>query len=130
MTEALTIISEEGVKSFGPRQAEQLTGAFGGVVSDITATLVNKGYSRTFEYQADMAAVEILRRTGYNPRALVDMLTVMAARIEPGRSDFASTHPSPENRITKLKDEADVEDVIQTPAVRTQRFMEGLGHLL
>ena len=121
-TEALTILAQEGAKSFGSQQVAQLTQSFGGVISDITNTMIKNGYSRTYEYQADAAAVVILRRTGYNPGALTEMLGVMDKQLKPGGTDFAKTHPSPQNRISELKKSGMSFTGGETPTVRTKRF--------
>lgn len=129
MTEALTILAQEGAKSFGSQEVAQLTNAFGGVISDITNTMINNGYSRAYEYQADAAAVTIMKRAGYNPGALVEMLEVMGKQITPGGTDFAKTHPSPQNRIAELKDSGKTFNAADTPGVRKQRFTKALSHL-
>jgi beta-barrel assembly-enhancing protease len=128
-TEALTILAQEGAKSFGSQQVAQLTQSFGGVISDITNTMIKNGYSRTYEYQADAAAVAILRRTGYNPGALTEMLGIMDKQLKPGGTDFAKTHPSPQNRITELKGSGMSFTGGETPAVRTKRFTTAVGIL-
>ena len=130
MTEALSILAQEGAKSFGSQGVAQLTQAFGGVISDITNTMINNGYSRSYEYQADAAAVSILQRMSYNPGALTDMLGVMARQIKPGGSDFAKTHPSPQNRIAELKESGKSLVGAETPAIRKERFTKAVGHLL
>jgi predicted Zn-dependent protease len=130
MTEALSILAQEGAKSFGGVQVAQLTEAFGGVISDISNTMIIKGYSRSYEYQADAAAVAILARMGYNAGALIQMLNVMAKKIKPGGTDFAGTHPSPQSRIAELKDGGLATDATVTPTVRKDRFIKSLGHLL
>jgi predicted Zn-dependent protease len=129
MTEALTILAQEGAKSFGSQEVAQLTQAFGGVISDITNTMINNGYSRSYEYQADAAAVSILQWAGYNPGALTEMLGVMAKQIKPGGTDFAKTHPSPQNRIAELKESGKSFAGGETPTVRTERFTKAVGHL-
>jgi len=132
MSEALTIIAQEGAKSFGSPEVAQLTHAFGGAISDITNSMINKGYSRSYEYQADEAAVSILERIGYNPRALIDMLSAMGKHIKPGGTDFAKTHPSPENRIAELEKshEKTFSTNGKTPLIREKRFKEALISLL
>ena len=130
MGEALTILAQEGAKSFGSREVAQLTQAFGGAISDITHTMINNGYSRSYEYQADEAAVSILKQTGYNPGALIDMLGVMAKQIKPGGTDFARTHPSPASRIAELRNSGKDAAGVETPSVRRERFMKAAGHLL
>ncbi|MDD5475523.1 MAG: M48 family metalloprotease [Syntrophales bacterium] len=129
-TEALTIIAREGLKTLGPGETAQLTGIFGNVISDITSTMINSGYSRSFEYQADAAALSILRRAGYSPEALVGMLEIMENYIEPGRADFARTHPSPRSRISELKKNSALLESLDIPRVRTDRFIRHAGHLL
>ncbi len=59
---------------------KQLGDMFVSVFADIGETLVNKGYSREQEYQADATAVSILQAAGYDPRALVRMLEVMQTK--------------------------------------------------
>jgi len=129
ITEALTILAQEGAKSFGSQAISQLTQAFGGAIADITNTMINSGYSRAYEYQADAAAVVILQRTGYNPGALSEMLHVMAKQIKPGGTDFAKTHPSPQNRIAELQAAGKSFAVSQTPAIRKERFVKAIGQL-
>ncbi|MHB8138618.1 MAG: M48 family metalloprotease [Smithellaceae bacterium] len=129
-TEALTVLVQEGAKSLGSREVAQLTQAFGGVIADITNTMINNGYSRAYEFQADSASLSILNRMNYRPRALTDMLSVMAKQIKPGGSDFAKTHPSPQSRIAELKQNVQSAADIETPAVRKDRFMKAVGHLL
>jgi predicted Zn-dependent protease len=130
MAEALTILAQEGAKSFGGQEIAQLTQVFGGAISDITRTMINNGYSRSYEYQADAAAAAILLRLGYKPGALVDMLNVMAGQLKPGGSDFAKTHPSPQSRIAELKESGKSLAGGEPPAVRSQRFTRAVGHLL
>ena len=76
-----------------------LTQIFGDSITDVTKTLVNNGYSRAFEREADQSAIHILERVGYNPNGLVDMLREMDRRLKPGGLDFAKTHPAPTRRI-------------------------------
>ena len=51
VTEALTTIAAEGAKTFGSREVAALTETFGGTITDITNTLINKGYARSSEYR-------------------------------------------------------------------------------
>jgi predicted Zn-dependent protease len=130
MTEALTILASEGVKTFGDEELIKLTKSFGDVISDVTTTMINNGYSRSYEYQADQAAVTILKRVGYQPGALVDMLGVMGKQLKPGGSDFAKTHPSPQARIAELKENVIPATAAQVLGVRKERFNASVGYLL
>ncbi|MFW5811305.1 MAG: M48 family metalloprotease [Thermodesulfobacteriota bacterium] len=129
ITTALTTIGVEGAKSFGSAELSKLTETFEQSVSDITRTLIDSGYSRAFEYQADAAAATILRRVGYNPTGLVDMLTVMDQRLKPGRLDFAKTHPDPKKRIAEVRSAIRSSGPVTPPASRQSRFQAALGRV-
>ena len=126
LTSALTIVGTEGAKQFGSQELAELTSAFEGSIKDVTATLINNGYSRAFEREADEAAQAILARSGYDPAALTTMLAEMQRRLQPGGADFARTHPAPGERIAGLGSggrrppQADVQ-------LRRDRFQRQLG---
>ncbi|MHB8789140.1 MAG: M48 family metallopeptidase [Desulfobulbaceae bacterium] len=103
VTEALTVIGLEATKTFAQSDIASLTRSFEGSINDITTTMISSGYSRSFEAEADLAAVTILRRVGYDPAHLVRMLARMDSRLKPGGIDFAKTHPSPKSRIEELR---------------------------
>ena len=127
-TEALAIIGGEAVKHAGGAQLSQLTNLFADSIGDIMTTMVNNGYSRTLEYQADKTAVAILTRTGYAAAGLPAMLAEMQKRLTPGGADFAKTHPNPGDRITELANLARVAEVNE-PEVRAARFKAALGNI-
>jgi predicted Zn-dependent protease len=129
ITSALTTIGIEGTKSFGGEELAELTETFENSISDITATLVNNGYSRGFEREADKAALTILKRVGYDPNGLVDMLSVMSKKLKPGGLDFAKTHPSPASRIADIQKIIGETTKVIKPEPRQARFMAGLGSI-
>jgi predicted Zn-dependent protease len=129
VTQALTIIGLESAKSLGGEDLAELARTFEDSISDITATLFNNGYSRSFERQADMAAVNILQRIGYDPNGLVDMLQVMELRLKPGGLDFARTHPSPTSRIEDIRKIIGPYVAIKKPKRRQARFKRALGNV-
>ena len=99
LTSALTIISTAAAKEYGTEELSALTEAFEGSINDVTSTLMNNGYGRALEYEADTAAVTILDRAGYDPKALVRLLQKMQSHLKPGGLDFAKTHPDPIKRV-------------------------------
>jgi predicted Zn-dependent protease len=99
---ALTTLATEGAKTLAGPELAEVTSAFDDSINEITGTLINSGYSRRQEFQADAAAVGILRAAGYSPAALRIMLRNMEKRWDPSRHDFAATHPSPSDRIAQL----------------------------
>lgn len=88
------------VTEFGGASAKDLAGNLDGIVGDVTKSLVTRGYSHDFEYEADAAAIEMLERTGYDPRALHSMLLSLERSPLPGR--FGTTHPKPADRAEKV----------------------------
>ncbi len=102
LTSALTVLATESAKNLGGKELADLTKTFEGSITDITSTMINSGYSRQFESQADKAAVRILENAGYNPHALVTLLGTMEKRLKPGGRDFAKTHPDPRDRIKEV----------------------------
>ena len=52
------------VQVAGSEQTKQLTGVFKDSINDITNTMVNSGYSRNLEFEADHMALGIMRNAG------------------------------------------------------------------
>lgn len=127
LTGALTTLAVEGAKSFGGEQLAQLTEAFEGSIGDITGTLMNSGYARKQEYQADESAIRILKAMGYDPRALPRVLNEMQKQLKPERHDFAATHPPPQDRVKDLEKMIGNAPEKQIPAARQKRFAKALG---
>jgi len=126
-TQALTIIATEGARNLGSSEVAQLTDTFSGVISDITNSLINNGYSRSFEYQADQEAITLVERLGYNPQGLIDMLKLMSKNIKKGGNDFAKTHPAPNNRIEKVQEKGMKFTAVAEPKSRQVRFKEAVS---
>jgi predicted Zn-dependent protease len=129
ITSALTTIGAEGAKRFGGEKLAQLTETFENSIADITSTMINNGYSRTFEREADRTAVIILKRVGYDPNGLVEMLKVMEKQLKPGGLDFAKTHPSPASRIEDLHECIGEYTEVKTPPARQKRFKRNLKNI-
>jgi beta-barrel assembly-enhancing protease len=127
LSSAFTILAAEGAKQYAGRNLTQLTEVFEGAVGDVVNTLVVSGYSREQERQADEAAIIILKRVGYNPYALVEMLTVMKSQLKAGGSGFAKTHPDPQDRINAIRSLAGTANKTPPQAARQARFGRALG---
>jgi beta-barrel assembly-enhancing protease len=121
-TQALTVLATEGAKTFGSADVAQLTDSFSGVITDIVNSMINNGYSRTFEYQADEASIKLVQRVGYNPEGLIDVLKIMDKNLKKGGSDFAKTHPAPQDRIKELQSHGQKFTAVAEPNSRSQRF--------
>lgn len=105
ITAAFSSVAMTSVQLASSSEIAELTEVFEDSINDITQTLVTNGYSRASEAEADRGAVEIMKRVGYDPRALVEVLEAMDKVLEPGGLDFAKTHPDPKDRIEVVKKE-------------------------
>ncbi len=129
ISSVLTSLAITGAKDYGDQDVAKLTRTFEQSISDITNTLIVNGYSRSFENQADLAAISILKRTGYNPNGLVTMLNQMKNRLQPGREDFVKTHPSPDSRLADIQKEIGNYPAVESPRARQIRFKTALGEI-
>ena len=92
---------------------------------EVVKTLVNSGFSKEQEFEADAKALRILRSAGYDPNAMLDMLGQLEE--SPSNSGWGSTHPSPKDRIAKVKKELtkmqkEKYPEVQGRQVRKERF--------
>ncbi len=76
---------------------------FSDMSNEVVKTLVNTGFSKEQEFEADKNALYIMQSAGYDPYAMLDML----GQIEESSSNtgWGSTHPSPKDRIKKVNKE-------------------------
>lgn len=129
-TAFVTTLAVTAGKNLGGADLADLTKAFEGTISDITGTLVNSGYSRQAEFEADAAAVRILRKVGYDPEGLVDMLEQMQKAMKPGSRGFGATHPAPRDRIEAVRKLIGTPAAaVPEPAARRQRFEAALSRI-
>lgn len=126
-TSLASISLEEGFSQLGNEDMKKVAQQFSGCIDDVAQTLVVNGYARSQETAADAAAVTILQRVGYDPRALDTMLTEMNKRWKPGGLGFAKTHPSPKDRLADVRPLLTGPAPAAAPAKRLQRFDEALG---
>ncbi|MBW2467321.1 MAG: M48 family metalloprotease [Deltaproteobacteria bacterium] len=129
ITEGLTIIGTEATKKFADADIARLVTLFEDSINDITTTMINSGYSRAFEREADKSAVIIMERVGFNPRSLIDMLQLMDSRLQPEGLDFAKTHPSPKSRIEDLSEIVTVDAEPSCNDVQQKRFQAAMKNV-
>jgi predicted Zn-dependent protease len=127
LTSALTTLGAAAGSSLAGGQLAEVTKAFEGSITDITSTMMNSGYSRTTEFEADKGAVAIMKKMGYNPAALITMLQQMQGQLKSDSHGFGKTHPAPEVRIAELKKVIGNEAPPESSPVRQQRFQKAMG---
>jgi predicted Zn-dependent protease len=94
-------------------------------VGEIIQTMVNSGYSREQEYEADIAAMHFMAAAGYQPSGLIDMLKELKT-VHTVASGFNKTHPAPGQRIYYAEKALGRYDVADTGLNRQWRFNEAL----
>ena len=62
-------------------------------------------YSRDAERQADLLGVQMLHDAGYHPGEMVEFFEKLQAESKGRAVEFFSSHPNPENRISKVQNE-------------------------
>ena len=130
LNSALTTLAVEAGKNLGGADLAEATKAFEGSITDISSALMNSGYARSFENDADAVAVQILTRAGYSPSALIVMLREMKSRIGTDTTrGFGKTHPSPDSRIQHVSALIGSQPAVAVPAARQQRFNDVIARL-
>ncbi|MBN1283178.1 MAG: M48 family metalloprotease [Proteobacteria bacterium] len=111
-------------KHYTPSEVSQLVGEFQGVVSDVAKKVIEQGYSKKDEEEADAYGMRYAMNAGYNPAAMADFIRTEIARgIGGSNSGPFSSHPTPEQRLTRVEARLSSEGLSgTTEAVRTQRY--------
>ncbi len=126
LVDAFTILGQEATKKYGPQELAQLTSIFEGVLTDIVGDLVERGYDRKYEYEADKLAVKVATSTGYDPDGLIDFLQTMVddSAGQSGKGWF-KTHPSANDRMGRVQKQiSGLKSVPEVQQVRTSRFQK------
>ncbi len=131
LIDAFKIIGQEATQRYGPEKLAQLTNIFENVLGDIVESLIERGYDRKYEYEADKISVRVSSRTGYSPQGLLDFLqTMVDDSSKAGPKGWFKTHPSAEDRIGRAnKEVASLATVPIKESVRTTRFMQAMKNL-
>ncbi|NJB84443.1 putative Zn-dependent protease [Lewinella marina] len=94
--------TQQATKRFGLATLERLlTGADNsGILAQIAGQLINLGFSRADEAEADARSVDYLCGTPYATNGAAGFFEQVESRG--GVVEFLSTHPSPQNRVAKI----------------------------
>lgn len=125
---ALTQFSAQGAsiaasQISSPVDLGPITGVFAESVSGVVDTLLTKGFDRSQEYDADLYAAVLLQRAGYDPNALIRVLTILKEHSAGEHEGWYATHPQPAARIGELESEFSFPAPLTTvPPARQARF--------
>jgi predicted Zn-dependent protease len=129
LIEAFQILGESAVEKYGSGELNSLVHIFDEALNDITEKLIEKGYDRKYEYEADTLAVLYASRIGYDPQGLIDFLQTMVKNEDTGPGWF-STHPAASDRIKRA--EGKIRSLASRPTeenARTSRFEQAVRGL-
>lgn len=70
----------------------------------LVGQLVQMRYSRDDELESDRLGVRFLADAGYDPRALLGVMEVLASSGGGGQTEFFSTHPNPDRRMARIEE--------------------------
>ena len=107
---------------------QQATAVFDVAAEDVFQNLVQKGYDREQEYEADAKAAAILIRAGYDPRALRTALVQLEQAFKSNQTGWFNTHPAPRKRVGEI-DQVLTKTTLPTnstegKSIRTARFLK------
>ncbi len=107
----------------------QLLTGFSDSVDDIVNKVVNSGYSKTQEFQADKKALSLMSDAGYDPAAMQDMLSLLKEKEAGQTAGFCKTHPSAESRLKNIKQDLKKYRGDYKRTAREPRFTATKGNL-
>jgi len=131
LIEAFGIIGEQAVQRFGSAELQKLTTIFEGVLGDVVETLIEKGYDRKYEYEADVLAIEFAVNTGYSPLGIKDFLETMVSESSSvADKGWFKTHPSAADRIERVEKQIKaLPDLPKVEQIRSDRFNQQIKSL-
>jgi predicted Zn-dependent protease len=74
-------------------------------IGQMVGGMINMKYGREDELESDALGIRIMAEGGYDPRAMIRVMEVLAKASGGSRQpEFFSTHPAPENRAERIKE--------------------------
>jgi predicted Zn-dependent protease len=75
-------------------------------LGQVVGNMINMKYGRDDELESDRLGIRIMAEAGYDPRAMISVMEKLAKASGGSRQpEFVSTHPHPENRAEKIREE-------------------------
>ena len=122
---AFSILVEEG-KKYSSAEVKKLAEVYEGSLGDIIDLLLERGYSRSQEGEADRLGALFAHRAGYDPQGLVSFLDTQSRAYGSSRGvPLLKTHPNPGERRGSLQMHMKEEGMLgRTEVSRTSRFLK------
>ena len=75
-------------------------------LAQIAGSFINMKHGRDDELESDALGLRLVREAGYDPAAMIRVMQVLEkASGGSSQPEFASTHPSPANRIARIREQ-------------------------
>jgi len=127
LMEAFGVLGEEAGKTFSQEEITKLTELYQGAVGDIVKTLVESGYSRDQEREADRNGVTFASGVGYDADAMLAFLKRLEQAGTAGGQGAFSTHPPAAERLAAVEPVVSALPAGTDPAPRRARFEQALA---
>lgn len=73
-------------------------------LADLANQMIQLKFSRFDEAQADQRGLQFMTETGYDPRGMIDVMSILKETSSTGgEPEFLQTHPDPGNRIQAIQ---------------------------
>ena len=117
-----SVAGQASAFSGGQNEATKRLLAFRSSVSDFCDIMIKSGYSQPQEFAADNSAIALLAASGYDPKGLLEILSVLQKMPQTSKEGFFGTHPTPAQRITNAQGLISRYKVSDTRSSRAARF--------
>jgi len=128
LMDAFKLIASEAASRVGSEDFKKLVSVFDSVLGDIMTVLVERGYDRKYEYEADSLSVKFLAQAGYSPAGLTGFLEQLkkeAPSVSAGARGWFRTHPLPADRLDRVNKEITAPAAaLVSVSLRTARFQK------
>jgi len=117
-------------KHYTPSEVGQLVGEFQSVVADVAKKVIEKGYSKGDEKEADSLGMRYAASAGYDPLAMEEFIKAELAKGIGNDTGPFSSHPSHEKRLKEIEGTIKAEGLSGSVAqVRTDRYKGAMASL-
>ncbi|MBA3958009.1 MAG: M48 family metallopeptidase [Parachlamydiaceae bacterium] len=97
------LVSAVAVGASDPQQYG--SGQTAAMVASVVNQMVQLRYSRTDESQADIWGLKLMKQSGYDPNALIQVMEILKASGGRGHTpEIFQSHPNPDLRIEQIKE--------------------------
>ncbi len=99
---------------------------FQGLIGNLQTVLFDRGLDKSMEFEADISGMEATYRTGYDPSAFIDVLTMLQNKEYNASKagSWFSTHPPLDQRIAKCRNQMTLYRDSQNMATVKDRFLK------